>query len=136
MHFVIWPYFHFRQCLSYMKTFCSNHLLQTMCISMSCSERRFCRRQQLLNVYTILPGGSKLPDLYLSRIPYLCFGVPTVICSLRFLFGFIQSLLVQNATQRVLLVSLGFLVLPFLPASNLFFRVGFVVAERILYLPR
>ncbi|XP_043487611.1 protein O-mannosyl-transferase TMTC2-like isoform X1 [Polistes fuscatus] len=32
-------------------------------------------------------------------------------------------------------ISLGFLVLPFLPASNLFFYVGFVIAERILYLP-
>lgn len=28
-----------------------------------------------------------------------------------------------------------FILVPFLPASNLFFRVGFVVAERILYLP-
>jgi hypothetical protein len=26
------------------------------------------------------------------------------------------------------------MVLPFLPASNLFFTVGFVVAERVLYL--
>ena len=26
-------------------------------------------------------------------------------------------------------------MIPFLPASNLFFRVGFVVAERVLYLP-
>lgn len=34
-----------------------------------------------------------------------------------------------------LLIILGFLVLPFLPASNLFFYVGFVIAERILYLP-
>lgn len=31
--------------------------------------------------------------------------------------------------------SLGFLTIPFLPASNLFFYVGFVIAERILYLP-
>lgn len=30
---------------------------------------------------------------------------------------------------------LSFLVFPFLPASNLFFPVGFVVAERILYVP-
>ncbi len=29
-----------------------------------------------------------------------------------------------------------FLVFPFIPASNLFFRVGFVVAERVLYMPR
>lgn len=26
-------------------------------------------------------------------------------------------------------------IVPFLPASNLFFRVGFVIAERVLYLP-
>ncbi len=31
--------------------------------------------------------------------------------------------------------SLCFLVLPFIPASNLFFPVGFVVAERVLYVP-
>lgn len=33
------------------------------------------------------------------------------------------------------LISIAILTLPFLPASNLFFYVGFVVAERILYLP-
>ncbi|OWF42771.1 transmembrane and TPR repeat-containing protein 1-like [Mizuhopecten yessoensis] len=33
------------------------------------------------------------------------------------------------------LVSLLLLVLPFLPASNLLFRVGFVLAERVLYIP-
>lgn len=37
--------------------------------------------------------------------------------------------------RRVLSLGLGLLVIPFLPASNLFFRVGFVVAERVLYLP-
>jgi tetratricopeptide (TPR) repeat protein len=35
----------------------------------------------------------------------------------------------------VILTGLGLLVLPFLPATNLLFPVGFVVAERILYLP-
>lgn len=35
----------------------------------------------------------------------------------------------------VILTGLGLLVLPFIPASNLFFPVGFVVAERVLYLP-
>ena len=33
------------------------------------------------------------------------------------------------------LQSLSLIVLPFVPASNLFFPVGFVVAERILYTP-
>ncbi|XP_038615234.1 protein O-mannosyl-transferase TMTC4 isoform X1 [Tachyglossus aculeatus] len=37
--------------------------------------------------------------------------------------------------RRTLTLGLGFLIIPFLPASNLFFRVGFAVAERVLYLP-
>lgn len=36
---------------------------------------------------------------------------------------------------RIILVGMCLLVLPFLPASNLFFPVGFVVAERVLYMP-
>ncbi|KAB0799708.1 hypothetical protein PPYR_07588 [Photinus pyralis] len=34
-----------------------------------------------------------------------------------------------------ILLGLAFLALPFLPATNLIFYVGFVVAERVLYLP-
>ncbi len=36
---------------------------------------------------------------------------------------------------RVVLFGLSLMVFPFLPASNLLFPVGFVVAERVLYLP-
>ncbi|XP_046569319.1 protein O-mannosyl-transferase TMTC4-like [Haliotis rubra] len=36
--------------------------------------------------------------------------------------------------NRILITSMAVLGVPFLPASNLFFRVGFVIAERILYL--
>ncbi|CRL02602.1 CLUMA_CG015797, isoform A [Clunio marinus] len=38
-------------------------------------------------------------------------------------------------SASAILISISFLTLPFIPASNLFFYVGFVVAERILYLP-
>lgn len=38
-------------------------------------------------------------------------------------------------SHRLVALSISLLVLPFLPASNLFFRVGFVLAERVLYLP-
>ena len=31
-------------------------------------------------------------------------------------------------------MGVAFIIIPFLPASNLLFRVGFVVAERVLYL--
>lgn len=36
--------------------------------------------------------------------------------------------------RRTLTLALVLLVVPFLPASNMFFRVGFVIAERVLYL--
>ncbi|XP_025020449.1 transmembrane and TPR repeat-containing protein 1 isoform X2 [Python bivittatus] len=42
----------------------------------------------------------------------------------------------KKLEHREVLVGLLFLIFPFIPASNLFFRVGFVVAERILYMPR
>lgn len=49
------------------------------------------------------------------------------------------SLLKKFTTSKkknvVLFTSLCLLVLPFLPATNLLFYVGFVVAERILYIP-
>ncbi|XP_040828200.1 protein O-mannosyl-transferase TMTC1 isoform X1 [Ochotona curzoniae] len=41
----------------------------------------------------------------------------------------------KRSEHEEVLVGLLFLVLPFIPASNLFFRVGFVVAERVLYMP-
>ncbi|XP_057711454.1 protein O-mannosyl-transferase TMTC1 [Corythoichthys intestinalis] len=37
--------------------------------------------------------------------------------------------------KNEVLMGILFLVFPFIPASNLFFRVGFVVAERVLYMP-
>ena len=48
------------------------------------------------------------------------------------------AILLGVAIQRAktgLFFALSLLILPYLPASNLFFPVGFVVAERILYLP-
>ncbi|EDW03302.1 GH11163 [Drosophila grimshawi] len=41
----------------------------------------------------------------------------------------------KSISESALIISAAFLVLPFLPASNLFFYVGFVLAERLLYLP-
>ncbi|XP_069904735.1 protein O-mannosyl-transferase TMTC4 isoform X3 [Oryctolagus cuniculus] len=53
------------------------------------------------------------------------------------LIGLIHQALCSEDShrRRILTLGLGFLIIPFLPASNLFFRVGFVVAERVLYLP-
>lgn len=51
-----------------------------------------------------------------------------------------SSLSYDDATAKfnssaAILISTSLLILPFLPATNLLFYVGFVVAERILYLP-
>lgn len=40
-----------------------------------------------------------------------------------------------KSNSVVSLLALGFLTFPFLPATNLFFYVGFVIAERVLYIP-
>lgn len=47
---------------------------------------------------------------------------------------------VKKKTQKIkprdaTLFALSLIIFPFLPASNLFFYVGFVVAERVLYVP-
>ncbi|KFM74788.1 Transmembrane and TPR repeat-containing protein 3, partial [Stegodyphus mimosarum] len=41
----------------------------------------------------------------------------------------------EEDAKMTLVMSLSLLTVPFLPASNLFFPVGFVVAERVLYIP-
>lgn len=53
----------------------------------------------------------------------------------KFLLSFMANLIILFLVCRILTLGLGFLIIPFLPASNLFFRVGFVVAERVIYLP-
>ncbi|XP_075887213.1 protein O-mannosyl-transferase TMTC4 [Nelusetta ayraudi] len=52
------------------------------------------------------------------------------------LIGLISQALCSPDSQRRRTLTLGLvlLVVPFLPACNLFFRVGFVIAERVLYL--
>ena len=47
----------------------------------------------------------------------------------------IYGLLGHQKHHKVVLMGVVLTIIPFLPASNLFFPVGFVVAERVLYLP-
>ena len=54
-----------------------------------------------------------------------------------FHFGFLAVTFPHgpSKTRRPLILAVCLMVFPFLPASNLFFPVGFVIAERVLYLP-
>ena len=42
---------------------------------------------------------------------------------------------VSERSPKSLIIGLSLVIFPYIPASNLFFPVGFVVAERVLYLP-
>lgn len=42
---------------------------------------------------------------------------------------------VYRSPQVALLMFMAFMILPFVPATNILFYVGFVVAERVLYIP-
>ncbi|XP_023224570.1 transmembrane and TPR repeat-containing protein CG4050-like [Centruroides sculpturatus] len=54
-----------------------------------------------------------------------------------FIYIIITLLVFQGISfdSKVLKLALVMLIVPYLPASNLLFHVGFVVAERVLYLP-
>lgn len=41
----------------------------------------------------------------------------------------------RKSSMDLTVIALSMMVLPFIPATNLFFYVGFVVAERVLYIP-
>uniref|UniRef100_A0A671NKU8 dolichyl-phosphate-mannose--protein mannosyltransferase n=1 Tax=Sinocyclocheilus anshuiensis TaxID=1608454 RepID=A0A671NKU8_9TELE len=46
-----------------------------------------------------------------------------------------HSLWYGHSSSKIVMMALSLIVLPFIPASNLLFPVGFVVAERVLYVP-
>ena len=59
---------------------------------------------------------------------------PRNVVTLSF-YVMISYTIAQTTKNRQLLQALALVVIPFIPASNMFFYVGFVVAERVLYLP-
>ncbi|XP_069620492.1 protein O-mannosyl-transferase TMTC3 isoform X3 [Ranitomeya imitator] len=61
----------------------------------------------------------------LATLLFFCFLGNLVIYSVRY----------SGDSSKTVLMGLCLMVLPFIPASNLFFPVGFVVAERVLYVP-
>ncbi|NXN13313.1 TMTC3 protein, partial [Indicator maculatus] len=60
-----------------------------------------------------------------ATFTFFCFLGSLIVFSLRY----------PGDSSKTVLMALCLIVLPFIPASNLFFPVGFVVAERVLYVP-
>ncbi len=71
----------------------------------------------------------------ISDLRNLCTIVTFSVLTLLGLKGLFASEGLSKKNSKVIVFSLALLALPFLPACNLFFPVGFVVAERVLYLP-
>ncbi|EFB21452.1 hypothetical protein PANDA_017050, partial [Ailuropoda melanoleuca] len=107
------------------------------------SLRRFLTYSYLLafNVWLLLAPVTLCYDWQVGSIPLvetiwdvrnlatILLAVVMTLLSLHCLAAF------KRLEHKEVLVGLVFLVFPFIPASNLFFRVGFVVAERVLYMP-
>ncbi|ELU01234.1 hypothetical protein CAPTEDRAFT_123644 [Capitella teleta] len=109
-------------------------------------ESRFLRALNYTYLYCINAWLLILPhwlcfDWSMGCVPVInSITDPRNTATLVFLSGF--TALVWRALshpprhhERCLQLSLAMLLIPFLPASNFFFRVGFVIAERVLYLP-
>ncbi|KAL0281152.1 UNVERIFIED_CONTAM: hypothetical protein PYX00_002225 [Menopon gallinae] len=93
-----------------------------------------------LNIWLLLCPDWLCFDWSMGCIPIVNIIDKRIFFVLLFwvLFGFIiwKGLTTKNfRKQRDILMSVSLIVIPFLPASNLFFRVGFVLAERVLYIP-
>ncbi|KAL3881178.1 hypothetical protein ACJMK2_027635 [Sinanodonta woodiana] len=96
------------------------------------------------NAWMLLMPSSLCYDWQTGSVALVqSLGDPRNICTV--FFFVVLFLLVQKSCNHFkeryknkpdpIVISLLLTVLPFLPAANIFLRVGFVVAERVLYIP-
>lgn len=92
-----------------------------------------------INAWLLLAPAQLLCDWTMGTIPLVTtLADPRNLATLVLLviLGHLAFVaLFSSKTSKALIMALAMIGLPFLPASNLFFPVGFVVAERILYIP-
>merc|ERR1719474_1680220 len=93
-----------------------------------------------LNIWFLLCPTSLCCDWTMGSIPLLqsasdprILGIITFASiTILFLLKIVRS---EEKFSKQLLFSSAWIIIPFLPASNIFFPVGFVIAERVLYIP-
>ncbi|XP_015925179.1 protein O-mannosyl-transferase Tmtc3 [Parasteatoda tepidariorum] len=93
-----------------------------------------------LNGWLLLNPNDLCCDWTMGSVPLLRSWIDPRNAATLALYGILiaalwNSLWVDDSRSRILLMGLSMSIFPFLPASNLFFPVGFVVAERVLYAP-
>lgn len=93
------------------------------------------------NLWLLLAPCDLICDWTMNTVPLVTSGLdPRNLASLALVGGlavFAKHVLSSSLhkASAVCSMALAMTVFPFIPASNLFFPVGFVVAERVLYLP-
>ena len=94
----------------------------------------------VLNVWLLLSPSQLCAEYAMGTIPPI--ASPTDPRNLLTLATFASLLSMgcyamssRDGHHRKLLFGLCLMSIPFIPASNLFFPVGFVIAERVLYIP-
>lgn len=93
-----------------------------------------------VNMWLLLNPHFLCPDWRFGTVPLITStddlrNILTVITLTGTIALGVCGLCFDTRQSKKLIFGLSLMVFPFLPASNLFFPVGFVVAERVLYLP-
>ncbi|XP_014232986.1 transmembrane and TPR repeat-containing protein 4-like [Trichogramma pretiosum] len=93
-----------------------------------------------MNVWILLCPDWLCFDWSMGCIPLIKSIEPRILCIIAFwlfIVVFMRFLFSKTDEQlvRYTIMGLALAVIPFLPASNLFFTVGFVLAERTLFVP-
>ncbi|XP_060533204.1 protein O-mannosyl-transferase TMTC1-like [Cylas formicarius] len=93
------------------------------------------------NWWLLLCPATLSHDWQMGSVPLVTSISDTRNLATCFFFGLLMLLVVKSVCdfetlkQPTLVLGVLLLILPFLPASNLLLTVGFVVAERVLYIP-
>ena len=93
-----------------------------------------------LNIWLLLCPSQLCCDWTMGSIPLLQSGTDLRVLSILAVVAILLLLVFTILTSseeysKQILFSLAWMIIPFIPASNVFFPVGFVIAERILYIP-
>ena len=94
----------------------------------------------MLNVWLLLSPSQLCAEYAMDTVPPIAsLSDPRNLLTLATFAGLLSlscySASSRDSHHRKILFGLSLTILPFLPASNLLFPVGFVIAERVLYIP-
>lgn len=93
-----------------------------------------------LNLWLLLCPSDLCCDWTMGTIPLVSSladsRVLVILCVSLVLFNLLNVIFksCDNFSKQIIFAS-SWMIIPFIPASNIFFPVGFVIAERILYIP-